>query len=59
MNCEKLVTEFVTEGTNLAAPPMTLSQAVGYAVGVFLVGVPLARATGGNKEGMIAVSAER
>tara|TARA_Y100000815_G_C13183461_1_gene440200 strand:- start:348 stop:692 length:345 start_codon:yes stop_codon:yes gene_type:complete len=57
MSCEKLATELVTEETNLAALSKTQSQAAtGDAVGVFLVGVPLASATGGDKEGMIAVS---
>lgn len=57
MSCERLATELVTEETNLATLSKSQKQAAtGDAVGVFLVGVPLASATGGDKEGMIAVS---
>lgn len=57
MSCEKLATELVTEETTLATLSKSQKQAAtGDAVGVFLVGVPLASATGGDKEGSIAVS---
>ena len=57
LTCEMIAAELVTEQTSLAA----LSKAQGEAatadaVGVFLVGVPVGSVTGGDKEGLIAVS---
>tara|TARA_R110000751_G_scaffold307857_3_gene432890 strand:- start:32202 stop:32447 length:246 start_codon:yes stop_codon:yes gene_type:complete len=57
MECSKLSDELTREQQNLD----TLSRAqndaaTGDALGVFLVGLPLASATGGDKEGLIAVS---
>ncbi|MDF1778791.1 MAG: hypothetical protein P1V21_04330 [Rhizobiaceae bacterium] len=57
MGCSKLSDELTREQQNLD----TLSRAqndaaTGDALGVFLVGLPLASATGGDKEGLIAVS---
>lgn len=56
-NCQSLAQELVKEQTNLASlSKQQNSAATGDAVGVFLVGVPLSSAAGGDKEGQIAVT---
>jgi hypothetical protein len=56
-SCSNLSKELVTEKATLeAVESAQRSAATGDAVGVFLLGIPLASATGGDKEGDVAVS---
>lgn len=56
-SCSNLRKELITEKATLdALESAQRSAATGDAVGVFLLGVPLASATGGDKAGDVAVS---
>ena len=57
LNCKGIAQETIAENNKLAALSKSQnSAATGDAVGVFLIGVPMSSVTGGDKEGMIAVS---
>jgi hypothetical protein len=57
LNCKGIAQETIAENNKLAALSKAQnSAATGDAVGVFLLGVPVSSVTGGDKEGMIAVS---
>lgn len=57
MGCKELTTAMISERTNLnALSSAQNSAATGDAFGVFLIGVPLGSVSGGDKEGLIAVS---
>lgn len=57
MGCTELNTMLAAEEGNLRSlSSQQNNAATGDAVGVFLIGVPLSSATGGDKEGDIAVS---
>lgn len=56
-NCQQLGNELIKEQQNLAAVSKAQNEAAtGDAVGVFLIGVPMSSAVGGDKEGQVAVS---
>ena len=57
MECAKLEADLATERANLAALSKSQNDAAtGDAFMVFMVGVPLVSAAGGDKEGLLAVS---
>jgi hypothetical protein len=57
LSCEAARSALVAERQNLASLSAAQSSAVaGDAVGVFLIGVPVSSLSGGDKEGLIAVS---
>ncbi|MEJ6404931.1 hypothetical protein [Yoonia sp. 2307UL14-13] len=57
LSCNQAQTMLATERSNLAALSAEQnSAATGDAVGVFLLGLPIGSATGGDKEGAIAAS---
>lgn len=56
-NCQQLGNELIKEQQNLAAVSKAQNEAAtGDAVGVFLIGVPMSSAVGGDKEGQVAVA---
>lgn len=56
-SCQQLGQELLTEQQNLAAISKAQNEAAtGDAVGVFLIGVPMSSAVGGDKEGQVAVA---
>ena len=57
MDCKELAAETVAENEKLASLSKQQNEAAtADAVGVFLIGAPLGSATGGDKEGQVAVS---
>jgi hypothetical protein len=57
LDCKRIAAETIAENEKLASLSKSQnSAATGDALGVFLVGVPVSSVTGGDKEGMIAVS---
>lgn len=55
--CAKIANELVQEQANLASLSKQQNQAAtGDAAGVFLIGIPMSSAMGGDKEGLIASS---
>lgn len=56
-SCGELGRELIKEQQNLAAVSKAQNEAAtGDAVGVFLIGVPMSSAVGGDKEGQVAVA---
>ena len=56
-SCASLGQELIREQRNLAAVSKAQNEAAtGDAVGVFLIGVPMSSAVGGDKEGQVAVA---
>lgn len=56
-SCQQLGNELIKEQQNLAAVSKAQNEAAtGDAVGVFLIGVPMSSAVGGDKEGQVAVA---
>lgn len=56
-SCAELGRELIKEQQNLAAVSKAQNEAAtGDAVGVFLIGVPMSSAVGGDKEGQVAVA---
>lgn len=56
-NCQQLGQELIKERENLAAISKAQNDAAnGDAFGVFLIGVPMSSAVGGDKEGQVAVA---
>ncbi|KPF47051.1 hypothetical protein [Rhizobium sp. AAP43] len=55
--CQQLGQEMIKEQQNLAAVSKAQNDAAnGDAFGVFLIGVPMSSAVGGDKEGQVAVA---
>lgn len=56
-NCQQLGNELIKEQQNLAAISKAQTDAAnGDAFGVFLIGLPVSSAVGGDKEGQVAVA---
>lgn len=56
-NCQRLGNELIKEQKNLAAISKAQTEAAnGDAFGVFLIGLPVSSAVGGDKEGQVAVA---